>query len=156
MSNLTNCPRCNYSLRGLPARHTCPECGLAYDEESRVWRPRHPWTVHIGALGIALLLLPMGSAVLPHLMNGLLPPAWPSVGGASVLIGAVVVFVGICSANSRGRCVAVMPDGLFVRTVETERLVDWADIKGARRTEHWVKEQRGEVILYIDLNDSRR
>lgn len=32
------CPRCAYSLKGLPAVHRCPECGLRYDEHSRMWR----------------------------------------------------------------------------------------------------------------------
>lgn len=31
------CGRCGYDLRGLPAIHTCPECGLAYDAHSRVF-----------------------------------------------------------------------------------------------------------------------
>lgn len=28
------CPRCDYDLTGLPAVHTCPECGCNYDEHS--------------------------------------------------------------------------------------------------------------------------
>lgn len=28
------CPRCDYDLTGLPAEHTCPECGCKYDEHS--------------------------------------------------------------------------------------------------------------------------
>ena len=29
--NLENCPRCGYSLQGLPSEHNCPECGLEID-----------------------------------------------------------------------------------------------------------------------------
>ena len=29
---LDRCPECNYDLSGLARRHTCPECGLAYDQ----------------------------------------------------------------------------------------------------------------------------
>lgn len=29
---LGRCPQCDYSLRGLPRRHQCPECGFTYDE----------------------------------------------------------------------------------------------------------------------------
>src|SRR5437762_1422152 len=29
---LTFCPRCDYSLQGLPREGVCPECGRAYDQ----------------------------------------------------------------------------------------------------------------------------
>lgn len=34
------CLACGYSLKGLPARHTCPECGRAYEAETTrdAWR----------------------------------------------------------------------------------------------------------------------
>jgi len=35
---LTACPRCDYSLRGLPADHACRECGLGYDEASETFQ----------------------------------------------------------------------------------------------------------------------
>ena len=31
------CPRCSYPFTGLPEAHQCPECGLAYNLESRMW-----------------------------------------------------------------------------------------------------------------------
>ena len=33
---LRRCPFCRYDLTGLPAIHTCPECGLAYDPDTSV------------------------------------------------------------------------------------------------------------------------
>ena len=33
---LTQCPRCDYLLEGLPDIHVCPECGYAYDKRSEV------------------------------------------------------------------------------------------------------------------------
>jgi len=32
------CPMCSYDLTGLPAEHTCSECGFAYDPHARVIR----------------------------------------------------------------------------------------------------------------------
>ena len=37
MSRPDNCPRCHYSLRGLPESHRCPECGFPYGQETLVW-----------------------------------------------------------------------------------------------------------------------
>jgi hypothetical protein len=31
---MNNCPRCSYSLEGLPEIHVCPECGLQYNGET--------------------------------------------------------------------------------------------------------------------------
>lgn len=42
-ANLTHCPACRYDLTGLPAEHTCPECGFAYDATMRYWRLRGNW-----------------------------------------------------------------------------------------------------------------
>jgi len=33
---LIRCPLCTYSLRGLPDRHRCPECGYDYDQRMEV------------------------------------------------------------------------------------------------------------------------
>lgn len=34
---LKTCPHCDYSLKGLPVEHYCPECGFKYDAATRVW-----------------------------------------------------------------------------------------------------------------------
>lgn len=38
-----NCHRCDYDLTGLPQQHRCPECGLAYDDSVRTWKPADHW-----------------------------------------------------------------------------------------------------------------
>ena len=48
----TRCPVCRYDLRGLPAEHRCPECGLGIDDSMNTWRMRKPsrfiWAVTVG------------------------------------------------------------------------------------------------------------
>ena len=48
----TRCPVCRYDLRGLPAEHRCPECGLGIDDSMRTWRLGKPsrfvWAVTVG------------------------------------------------------------------------------------------------------------
>jgi hypothetical protein len=41
-SDFAICPECGYSLKGLPDKHACPECGKPYDLSvvRRAWR-RH-------------------------------------------------------------------------------------------------------------------
>jgi hypothetical protein len=63
-TRLTLCPRCEYDLGELPARHRCPECGFAYDESMFVlegWRVpdirRSAGRVLRVAGGFALVLL---------------------------------------------------------------------------------------------------
>ncbi len=60
---ISSCPKCSYSLEGLPTVHACPECGFECDQESRVFtRPRAGskwWTAIFGvfaAIGIGVWL----------------------------------------------------------------------------------------------------
>ncbi|MHC4428528.1 MAG: hypothetical protein ACYS0D_07985 [Planctomycetota bacterium] len=57
---LDRCPRCEYGLAHLPRRHTCPECGLAYDENTFVLesKPRGGSQLDHLVSGVFVLLLP--------------------------------------------------------------------------------------------------
>ena len=62
---LVNCPQCGYSLQGLPASHRCPECGLQYTRDVRVFR------AGVKVLPSAILLLCFIAQVFWVLIRGL-------------------------------------------------------------------------------------
>ncbi len=56
---MNNCPRCDYSLEGLPEVYVCPECGLEYDSACRVIKCGPTpvlWQQLIMAVGLLLLM----------------------------------------------------------------------------------------------------
>lgn len=62
--DLRQCPECRYSLIGLRAPHCCPECGLAYDQATQVWRPTNHIAIFgtvfgIGIGGLGMLVNPV-------------------------------------------------------------------------------------------------
>ena len=40
-NHLTNCPRCGYSVCGLPTEHRCPECGFNIDLRWRIFGAKY-------------------------------------------------------------------------------------------------------------------
>jgi hypothetical protein len=126
------CPVCNYDLRGLPIPHRCPECGSEYDEHTRVWRPRGPWAQFVADLVVATIALPATIGVLFRAATR----GWSFREGVTDTIIWPVVLV-LCAypvirvyvANRRGRCVALTPGGVFVRTAELEKLIPWRTIE---------------------------
>ena len=133
------CPRCNYDLRGLPPPHRCPECGLAYDEHTQIWRPAQPWRVYLVLLSYSGFFAIVVMKSYSYWRSG----RSLSVGEILSLIGALA-FVGpyafLCvRSNRRGRLAAILPDGLFVRELHKEELVPWHQI------ERVVKEPQGHV-----------
>ncbi len=109
---LDKCPQCDYSLAGLPAAHTCPECKLRYDEASVAYQPDRRWR---------FFLYP---AFLLAVMLVLTWDWWASVGRlngwiiVSIVISAsiVTVLVALGLRHYRvGPVVAAVVDGLYVR-----------------------------------------
>jgi len=125
---LDQCPECGYSLRGLPADHRCPECGLPYDAESEAFRLVNPKAIYVGMIGLAGGAIPMinmvfslGAALTRRYLVFLIALAY--VG----LIGGVFVYLRMLM-RSRPQ-VAVLPRGLFVRLKRLKpEWYSWSDI----------------------------
>lgn len=84
------CPACRYSLRGLPEKHSCPECGFRYDRNAcLLTRPRLGLIV-FGATSAAMLVT--GVALWWWLGEwvgrGMAPSLFVSVGLMGVLASA--------------------------------------------------------------------
>jgi len=125
-SGSTMCPRCDYELEGLPTVGACPECGLRYDTNSRVWEKRQQmgvfpfWTVFKNTLAQTAFLI--GIIYIP----GFFDDAHARIFGQPVLYQVsystllmLVALSGLGSAdwyiNNRSyrKVLAVMPDVLI-------------------------------------------
>lgn len=128
------CPRCAYALRGLPADHACPECGLRYDPESRVYRPKNPWAATI-VMVVALFAGWPSAKNIPHIFD------WDSASifervvailGCVWLVVAVSGLIFVWRKFRRDPLVAIIPDGLFIALgSSTDQFVPWPEVRSA-------------------------
>jgi hypothetical protein len=126
------CVRCGYSLRGLPANHTCPECGLRYDEQCALFRVTNPkqlvafWAMIFGGGWIVLRYLP-GIANLGGLST------WKMIGALAAVLWVICVLTAmwfLVRHYRRGFKVAITSDGLIVHLPGfSDDLIPWGDIR---------------------------
>ena len=128
------CVRCGYSLRGLPANHRCPECGLRFDERCALYRVTNPrqllalWLIVFGGGWVSLRNL-------PHLAKLGSASAWQKVGAIAGALWFVIAVIGVwlfVRHYRRGFEVAITSDGLILRLPGfSDDLMPWSDIGGA-------------------------
>ena len=128
------CPRCTYLLRGLPANHACPECGLRFDERCELYRVTNPRQV----LFVSIAIFGSGWVVLqnlPDVADFAAASAWDRVGAVAAVVW--LFFVGfaiwfLVKRYRRGFEVAVTGDGLIVRLPGfSDELVPWDKVARA-------------------------
>ena len=126
------CPRCTYSLRGLPTHHTCPECGLRYDEHCELYRIRNP------KAAFTMLLCVTGGVGgivkgIEHLRHWATAGPWERLFGLAVVIWAIAVVLVVRKLYRiyrRGQFVAVTTDGLIIRMVACkDDLIPWERVQ---------------------------
>jgi len=130
---LVDCPQCGYSLTGLPAEHRCPECGLAYDEKSEMFKLAGSRALLVKLIVVALALL-WGAfqvfAVSRSASRGF-GFCW---GGFLLIYMAAMVWCAyyIVHHHRRGPMAATMPDALYLRLHLTgEERIPWDRISRA-------------------------
>ena len=124
------CPRCTYPFTGLPEAHQCPECGLAYDAESRMWisHRRNP-TERITQLATGCINTLLGIALLIWLRN-----RTNNAAGAFLIIatGLPNLIAGCCATLKRPHYLALLPDGIWYHTRSRQpQILPWSQIRFA-------------------------
>lgn len=147
------CPRCDYPLRGLPANHACPECGLRYDRTCARFAVESKWH----AVGPVLLtvgfVLFFVAQLLQVLTSGFHDPFDVAFGlGGLALSAALVWYVRHFLQRARkGYLVAVLVDGLLLRLPGTsDQFIPWDRIECAKKVP--LAEDYPQVAL-ISLRD---
>jgi len=155
-SGSTLCPKCDYDLTSLPAVHQCPECGLAYDERTRVWEIKVSRRVRRFTYGSFAFagMLNLGFFIF-GLING--SRVWMINGLAVILMS--ILFLLNYSRGIPEQFFAVTAEGLFAGTrkrgVKIRRFLPWhkasisIDEPGEWRRKYWLV--RAGKMFYIHL-----
>ncbi len=126
MPSLPECPECLYSLKGLPEKHACPECGLRYDEHSVVRRTKVPFGVYGGLFGFL-----GGVPGFVQMFRAIRLELAIVFSFLFVATFAVLAFVVVRFAR-RGWMAAAAVDGLHLRVQGTsQKVIPWSNISRA-------------------------
>lgn len=117
---LEHCPACDYSLKGLPERHRCPECGLLCDQSMEVFQGNPnlvEWILWAGA-GMGFV--------------GSLGTAISGRGVRDLLLFMLLILIPLYFRSLRAARFILGPGGLtIVRRGRPTETIEWAVIRGA-------------------------
>lgn len=130
-----SCPRCEYKWAGLPERGRCPECGLGYDEDTRVWHCRQEWR------SLFWWILVIGGAAVAYAAVSLLQSTGILAGEPTfrmvLLLGIVAAYGGclvlLYREMSRRRYVATSAEGIVFQYGVKTLSIPWEHVAAARQ-----------------------
>jgi hypothetical protein len=154
------CPRCTYSLRGLPVDHYCPECGLRFDRDCELYRVTNPkqflliWGLIFGGGWINLRALRYWDSWATESL-------WHKIYAVAGLIWIICLIFGVFWIRKmymRGQRVAVTVDGLFIQMATgDDGLIPWSHVcdakAGMKGKAHIAKVKRRDPDKTIRLGD---
>lgn len=128
------CPQCDYNWAGLSERGRCPECGLGFDEDTRVWYCQNDWRPLFWGI------LVIGGAIVAFIAVALLGSTVILAGDPTlrlVIALAIIAAFGGClifvyHEMNRRRYVATSADGIVFKFGLKTLFIPWEHVAAAR------------------------
>jgi predicted RNA-binding Zn-ribbon protein involved in translation (DUF1610 family) len=129
---LQQCPFCDYTLRGLPVEHRCPECGEEIDRRSTVFGARFPWSSRTMRGRIAnVTILVAGVIILLNLVSNIRTNHWILISILCAILLAMTLVVSVLNEVRKPAVfIAVGPIGVLLCNHRTKhrRLYEWSRV----------------------------
>ncbi|MCA9252670.1 MAG: hypothetical protein KDA54_16200 [Phycisphaerales bacterium] len=148
---MSHCPRCFYSLAGLPSELRCPECGLKYDSRSALWQRRRPVLAFVMGGGVALAIAFGAIWGMRSLGVGTSYSVMTTLIGLGIFLSLTWFLCVRYRTYFSTRVVAVLPEGLFWKvSFLPGRTIPWNRITEARlyRVSNKVDIKLGPVLTF--------
>ena len=135
-SRISKCPTCGYSWNGLPDEGACPECGLAFDQQSNVWKmSARVSTIFLTALCLFLALA--STCVVPEMFPG--SDVWGSLVALFFIVLAFWISVYILRSLWKSVYIASMKNVVLLKPSDkmTPDLVPWEQVYRIEVRRRW-------------------
>ena len=150
--HLEHCPACTCALGHRPPPNRCPDCGFAYDENTRVWTSSESWarlalTYTTIGLTIGVVVSVLYRLSFDRVPN---PPLALLLSLGAPLLG--LLFRRVIGGRITGRFVALTPPGIVIGTRTQPVLVPWSDFErlNERRGIPRIQQKSTSTLIAID------
>lgn len=152
-NELERCPVCAADLRDRPPPAACPECGFAYDADTRIWRSSETWARLACIYAAVGVIVGLVTAVLYRVQFGHVPNA-----AFALLLAAAFPTLGLAlrrvvGGRVSGRFVAVAPAGIVLGTRGRPTVVPWGDFERLVERRGVLRIQRASTAELAAVDD---